>query len=140
METKMIKLEFAHLAQKAILEKETNLLSLINLVHQFGTQGFPFVIPEFTLAFRTSRDINNDPPVIEMNVKIQQEDKILLNNKIKINFLDKSSNNAVIRIHQLVVEKPAPVEIICERDGEELIKIEVPIERREPVVEQQQAS
>jgi hypothetical protein len=53
----MVKVDFAHVVQTAILDKRTNQLSLINIIHGFGTVVFPFIAPEFTFVLRTTRDI-----------------------------------------------------------------------------------
>jgi hypothetical protein len=60
----------------------------------------------------------------------------LLKNKIKIDYEDKKGNNTLIRIQGLVIEKPVPIEIICEKDNQSIVKLEVPIEKASPTVEQ----
>jgi hypothetical protein len=140
MEKKMIKVDFVHIAQKAILDKGTNLLSLINIIDNgLISVGFPFVVQEFSLALRTTRDIDSDSPLLELDIIIQQEDKTLLKNKIKIDYQDKKNNNTVICIHGLVIEKPIPVEIIFKKDGEQLTKLEIPINTMDPTIEQSPA-
>ena len=116
----MIKAEFAHIAQKAIIDKRTNQLSVINIIHGFGTVGFPFVVPEFSFVMRTTRDIDTDPKSVKIDIIIKQQKKELLKNLFKINFEDKKSNNTVVNIFGLVVEKPTPVEIICKIENKKI--------------------
>jgi predicted NUDIX family phosphoesterase len=84
--------------------------------------GFPVVIAELNYIIKTERDVSSDPSELELEIIVQQEDKILLNEKTKINFEDKAFNNLAITIGGLVIEKPAPLVFICKKGEDELSK------------------
>lgn len=136
----MIKAEFAHVAEKAILDKRTNQLSLINVISAFGAVGFPFVVPECSFVMRTTRDIDTDPKSVEMDIIIKQQRNLLLQSKFKINYDDKKHNNTVIHIVGLVIQEPTPIEIICKKDNKQIAKLKIPIEQMTPEAKQQKTT
>ena len=126
----MIKAIFTVCAQKAIIEKKTNNLSIINVIDQFNPVGFPAFVAELAYIVKTERNVDEDPDELELEIIIQQDEKILLNEKPKISFEDKSFNNLVITVGGLVVEKPSPLVFICKEGKNELsrytIKVKAP--------------
>jgi len=137
----MIEATFIQIAEKAILEKGTNKLSLINMIDAFTTVGFPALIPHLAVVVKTKRDISGDPAETECTIEIRQGDKQLFLHEFKVNYEDKASNNLVVTLVGLVIPGPQPVVFIFSREGKEIKRMEVEVQHISPEVkEAKQAS
>jgi len=136
----MISTKFAICSQKAILEKGTNNLSLINIINRLEVVSLPSVMAEFAFALITKRDKDSDPDDVELDLTIQQEDNILLKHKGKITYQGKDLNTLVVTIHGLLIQSPSPIVVTCKKDDSVLSKIEIEVVIVSPKVEQQENS
>ena len=122
----MIRIEFAQLAQKVLIEKNSNGLSLINIIDTLQTKTFPFVVPEMALAVRTSREVS-DPKKVELEIIFKQGKDIFLSHTKKIEFQDKYLNNLNLGIYGMGIRTPLPLEIIIKHDGKKRAGLKLPI-------------
>lgn len=135
---KMIEAEFMQIAEKAILEKNTNQLSMINIIHMFATFGFPTAVHQFSFVLRTKRDISKDPSEVELVIKIHQDDNELLSHNVQIGYDDKSTNNLAFTINGLLIPKPEPLVFTCIEGNRVLGSLEIEIKHIEPEIKKEQ--
>jgi hypothetical protein len=137
----MIKVEFMQIAEKAILDKASNNLSLINIISVFPAMGFPTFVPQLAFAMRTKRDVSVDPAEIELLVEAQQGLATLFAYKAKIDYQDKDSNNLVMTVNGLVIPKPEALVFTCKQGETVLETLEIEVRHIKPEVkEEKQAS
>jgi hypothetical protein len=136
----MIKAHYPVIAEKAILDKGTNKLSLINLLDGFQSVSFPFLIPEFVLVLKTERDITQDPSQVEIEIIIKQGTTILLTNKLRVDYEDKSGNNLFLTVNGFVVMEPLPIDVIYRIGDKEIASMQVEIKDIRPKTEAKSVS
>lgn len=134
----MFKCEFLLIAQQAVVERGTGLVSLINLVDTFGGVSFPFVAPPITIALKTQRDIKSDPQKPEFLLEIKQKEDVLLHDKVGVDFEDKAMNNLVITVNGILIKEPSPIKISYTYGTQKLGEAEMKVNKITPKMEKKE--
>jgi hypothetical protein len=134
----MIKCDFLFIAQQAVVERGTNLVSAINIWDTLGGVSFPFVAPPFAVILRTRRDVNIDPEQPEFLLEIRNKQVVLFNKKIGVEYQGREVNNLVVTVGGLLIQEPSPLEISYKYGSEEIGKTVVKIEGITPKIEKKE--
>jgi hypothetical protein len=80
-----MKLQFAIVAQAAVVDRFTNRLSLFNVIEAVQSPIFPILIPECAVVIVLSRS-NNDPNEFETTVTLEVAGNRIGQSTLKVNF------------------------------------------------------
>jgi len=101
----MIKCVLALCAQNIVQDKKTNMVSAINIIDQFNSQGFPTIRPSTTFHFRLTRE-KTDKQKFECILKIYLNRKKINEFDFPINFDNKLKFNLMVDMNGLVLSGP----------------------------------
>jgi len=116
-----MKLVFFALAENAIVDQKTNKLSVINILDNSITEGFPFLIPNLTAASILEKEAL-DEQNMHANLKIKFYDIVMGEAVIDYNFIDGSPRTRnMASISGLMIPSPGTLTAVLENtDGTEI--------------------
>lgn len=115
-------------ARGIVIDSKTNNVSIFNILEQLNSEGFPLIIPEFSV-FNFLERTSDDPSEYDLEVVITNNDVELLRGPLKVNFEDKFKNRAVISIGGLAVPNPGILRTSLLYKGQELGSWDIVVEK-----------
>ncbi|SRR5713101_6171815 len=98
-------------AEGVVVDSETNLVSLFNVLEEITPLGFPFLIPRLTVVATTQRD-EGDPPVpADCSMRFLLDQDLLLEAPADINFRDRPRNRFKLTIGGLLIPRPGKLTV-----------------------------
>jgi hypothetical protein len=91
-------------AKGVVRDADTGNISVYSILEQFNAEGFPFFVQELALLATWKRK-QNDPPDVDLRVKVRNNDRVLSNEPIRVTFGDKLLNRSIVNLRGLVVHE-----------------------------------
>lgn len=128
----MIKVDFVQIAEKAIIEKNTNKVSLINIVDTIHIVACPFALPDLTLALR-SRNESKTERKVKLGIQIKQNEEVYIQHDFNVDYEDKTFNTLTLSMNGLLIKSVTPLQFTVLYDSQPLASIELNIVKLEPI-------
>lgn len=104
--------------ESVIRDAETNSPSLINLIDGINAESLPILLQKFTLFISSSNDKVNE--IFHVDLVIKNNDIVVYNGKVSINFNISKKTRNIIRFNNFVVQTSGDISISILNDGEVL--------------------
>jgi hypothetical protein len=92
-------------SERVVIDKETNNTSIFNILENMHSAGFPLFVQKFDF-FALLQRLENDPQRIDLNLKIYNNDNLLLDHRMSADFQEKLRNRVTIHINGIAVPNP----------------------------------
>jgi len=90
--------------ESAVIDRNTNNLSIFNILEEISAQGFPLIIPKLFVVYVLERKESEDASP-EFNLRIIQEKKYLFDKTFTVNFQDKMRTRQLIELQGFTLTK-----------------------------------
>ena len=104
----MITCQYMLCADAIVSDKESNKVSVFNIFDDISAESFPAIHQKLVILCRLDRE-ESDPKKIKVKLNAKLDEKIIIDQEVEIDFLDSLSNNLIITITPLVIEKPGKI-------------------------------
>ena len=129
----MITLQSLLVADRAIRDSETGNLSIINILEDITAEAFPILIPRLTVVAFINKETNDDSTQI-LHLKICNNENIISNNQIKVDFREKNKSKVIIQLGTLPINELGKVHFILENINRvELERYSIGLKLREEI-------
>ena len=115
----MIVCKLAVCGETAVLDKESNNASIVNILLHMQVQGFPIIIQKFGCVFMLERD-EGDPETPDTSLRITIDDNELHTVPLAIDFQDKTHSTTIVKLHGVVFPRPGIAAVRLLLKGEEI--------------------
>ena len=122
----MIKCMLLVAAREAIVDQLSNSLSLIGVLMDVGSEGFPLFLARVVVVGVTKRD-PKDPERAEFDVEIDLDGENLGTKRFTANYEHKTYNRLVVNIQNFVVPKPGDVRFRLIHNGKAIGEYVMPV-------------
>ncbi len=124
----MYNIYFAIAANRVIVDKNTNLVSIVDLYEKLQSSQFPVIVPKFTLLFYVSRtDSDPEKSTLELSCKLKEHE--ILKAIVDVDFGGKDVTRVLVALDSLRLPEPGQFIASLSLDGENLGQLEVDVER-----------
>ncbi len=106
----MIRSKLLFCAEAIIRDEETKVASAFNIIQDFNAESLPAVVPRFAIYSYLEREAS-DSDIIECKFTINLNEEALFSHNFEVNFLDKLNNQTIIKLNNLVINKPGLLEV-----------------------------
>jgi len=97
-------------ASGVLLDKNTNKISIFEIIDNLKTEGFPLLFPTFDIVFILQRG-KDDESKFETNLTIRHNENVLIETKAGVDFKNSYSTRVIIKINGLAVPSPGTITI-----------------------------
>jgi len=111
----MYSCKFAMCADSVIIDRGTNQISVINIIEQLQSHGFPLAILKFVAVFYLTRE-NNDNPTPDVLLRVDAENTTNTF-PLDLNFGEKLKNRVVSTLEGVVMPGPGTLRVSLLIDG-----------------------
>jgi len=95
-------------AKGVIRDAETGTISVYSILEQLNAEGFPFFMQEMGVLGVWKREAG-DAADIDLQVRIRNNDRVLLNGPVRVAFADKQLHRTIVNFRGLVVQEVGQV-------------------------------
>lgn len=88
-----------------VLDRNTNNISVFNILEDIGSVGFPLLMQKFYFFSSVMKEGNDKKEEYELNLEVSVNDTIILTSKININFNRKLKTRAIVQFGGLAIPK-----------------------------------
>jgi len=88
-------------AKSVIRDAETGTISVYSILEQLNAEGFPFFLQELAVLGMWRRDAD-DVPDIDLQVRVRNNDRVLLTGPVRVAFADKPLHRTIVNLRGLV--------------------------------------
>jgi hypothetical protein len=124
----MYKITLAASADRIILDKLTNQVSIIDVCEGFKFQSFPVVIPSLSAIFYLQRE-EDDPDSTELTLRCEVGDTETLSTALRADFEQGLATKTIVNFEGFLFPKPGVLRIIALSDGKELASVDLPVDQ-----------
>lgn len=98
----MINSDLMLVAERVIIDTESNRLTIFNLLEDLNVNQFPLFIPSLNVLNMLSKD-DGDETILQCKLVLKLNDEELLNQPITLNFQNNRRNRSIVRIGGLMI-------------------------------------
>ena len=115
----MLKLKSLIVAEKVIIEKDTNKVTIVDVIENLKSPSYPLFFPNFSclLYFENDKD-NADQNKYKFTLK--NNDKLLIDTDVNIDFQGKLTTRSLVNINGLAIPAPGVVTIEISSEGQHI--------------------
>lgn len=131
----MISCKAAMCAESVVTDSRTNNVSVLNIVEQMNTMGFPAVSQKLVYFFFLTRDKTN-AEIQKGSLVLSLDGKKMNSFPVRIDFQGKLRTRIILTIEGFVIPKPGTLRAILKLRGKEYGRWDIHVEQiAEPKVE-----
>jgi hypothetical protein len=116
----MLRFELLVCAETLMKDPERESFSAINILEDFTAEIYPTFIPKFNILLVTSSLLEGQERIDNIDFYIKNNDNILYQNKISIDFKGKSKANTRIAISSLPIKEPGKLTVTFSYGNEKI--------------------
>jgi hypothetical protein len=128
-----MKLKLLICAENVIIDRTTHKLSLINIIDDLYSEGFPLLFPNFYICVGLTK-LDGEPDSCDITANISLDGEELFRSPLEIDFEGGRSARALAQLQSLVISKPGVLEIRVEHAGKEIGCWPLIVESRQPTL------
>ncbi|MFN9092369.1 MAG: hypothetical protein ACK5V0_12940 [Alphaproteobacteria bacterium] len=106
-------------SQQVIVDVSTNSMSLINVMEDQISEGFPMLIPQ-TCAVAVARREGGDPELVEARLQGYLDEQLILDAPLSFNLSGSGGARSIAQLQQLVIPHPATLRFVLRADNKKL--------------------
>lgn len=122
----MYKSKLAVCAESVVLDQQTQLVSIFNLIDAVQAHGFPLAVNKIALLFSIVRE-TTDLNVLDSFIVATLSGVELLRHPIQINFFDKVRANHIVTLQGVVLSSPGILRFSLLQGEAEIATVEVDV-------------
>lgn len=93
------------LAKSAVIDSRTNTLSIFEIIEGLETTNLPGNLSDVSLIILFERNIKTDPAKIKINFAYKNNNTLIKNQEVEIDFEDKKRNRTTVNLLGIDIEK-----------------------------------
>lgn len=113
-------------ANAAIVDSQTNQLSLIEVYEEVAAAGFPFVIPRFCMVW-IKRRIKADPDTLDAEIEIYHAKQKVFGTPVAVVWGKSSTHRSIVMLGGFVVTGPGELECRANIAGKTVGSFKIPV-------------
>lgn len=131
----MIRSKLLLCADRAIRDTDGGNLSIINILDDITAESFPVLIHRFSVINFLIKETAEDPDKPSIRLKVYNNDKIVGDHQLKIDFRGKLKTRSIIQLGGVPLTEPGQAHfIITDNDGNEMDRYTINLHLRQAVV------
>lgn len=120
-------------AESALLDANTNRVSLINIHDELSSPQFPFLIPLFSVLAVTKRE-NDEEDECSCSIRISLGEQTILDAPVLVNYQGGDIHRSIVGLHGLVITGPGTLRIQLLHNALEIGEWQIPVKQLEPAI------
>ncbi|MCF7834520.1 hypothetical protein K9M48_00495 [Candidatus Gracilibacteria bacterium] len=125
----MIKCNYIILSEGITLDQITGLASVHNALEKISTSNFPFVVNKIAMLSFFERK-PNDPYTYEIERKLFNNDTLLKNEKVNVDFKDKLKHKWINIFQGIELKEDGELRLSVYHDGKEINRYSIEVEKK----------
>jgi len=114
-------------SESVVIDQQTNQVSVINVLEDIQSPGFPLVISKLSAVFYLTREAS-DNAIVEFSIRFFNNEIELNRFPVTSNFEDKLKNRTRIQVNGLVIPNPGNFSVGIFYNDEELSRWQMAIQ------------
>lgn len=102
-----------------VIDKDSNNASIFNILENLNSSGFPLFLQKFDFFVLLQRT-DADPQRINLNLKIYNNETMLLDHRMNVDFQQKLKNRVTIHINGIAIPNPGILKAVLFYNDAEL--------------------
>jgi hypothetical protein len=137
----MIKPKLILCADYAMLDSQTNGVSVINILEDITPEGFPLFLPRLTILSILEKD-PEDPDTVATRLVVRLNEQQIFTAETPIEFQGKKRNRHITVLGGVPIPNPGPLTAVVLIDGNEIhsYTVEINPSRAQPQIREEKAS
>lgn len=114
-----MKINMFTVADSVIVDQATNSMSFINILESVSSAQFPILIPRIMIV-STYKKEPGDADLIQLDLSISINKKIIISNPIQVNFQESQSTRNIVRLQGLPIPETGSLDFVIRKDSKRL--------------------
>lgn len=112
----MLKLANIISAERVVVDKDSNKVTVVDVVENLKASQFPLVFSRFCCLLYFSR-VEKDPEIFKYDFLLKSNDKIVLDAKVDLDFQGSLTTRSIVNINGLAIPSPGIVKVVISSGG-----------------------